>query len=301
MKKSRLSFFTILLFAFIISLLLPNIVSAEDGMNPSVVINFSGLEDVLYYVTLLSKTDTSGPYSALTTDYKLPYYRNGQKDYDIFLKFLNYQDKDGYYFLQYFSKCSDNEPFQLGYYPPAVFKILVYFPETATFAVSDLSYQRYAFDSYFKADVSAYKSEPTSRNFTFTAAKDYDFKSGITSFIVRIVITILLKICIALLFGYNTKTHLLIISLTNLITQTLMNLLLSFINYNQGHTVFLLAFVLLAVVVFAIEAAVYSYSFGYYLKKQGLLKGSTLLYAFAANVASFIIGFWITYLTPGFF
>ncbi|HZW49702.1 MAG TPA: hypothetical protein VFF80_06190 [Bacillota bacterium] len=299
MQKKHLPFFAILLSVFILSLMLPTIAFAEVGMNPSVIIHFNGLDEVIYYVTLLSKNDTTGPYSALTNDYTRSYYRSGQKDYDIFLKFLYYQDVDGYYFLQYFSKCSDNEPFQSGYYPPANFKILVYFPETDAFAVSEQPYERYAFDSSYKVDLSADQNEPTPRNFTITAIKDYDYQSKSRSVIVRIMLTILLEICIALLFKYNTKAYLLIIFLTNLITQTLLYLLLSFVRFHQGQTVFLFAFILLEILVFLIEATIYSISFKYIQKQKALFQSKVLLYSFVANAASFIIGFWISYLIPG--
>ena len=72
---------------------------------PSVVIDFKGLEDENYYVTLLSKTDSTGPYSAITKGPGYTMYESGDEDYDVFLKFAGYEDGDGYYFLQYFKNC----------------------------------------------------------------------------------------------------------------------------------------------------------------------------------------------------
>lgn len=124
------------------------------GPKPSVVIDFKGLEDENYYVTLLSKTDSTGPYSAITKGPGYTMYESGDEDYDVFLKFAGYEDGDGYYFLQYFKNCGDSHRFAWTYYPPVNFKILVYFPDYDAFAVSAEAYERYAFDSYYSVSVS---------------------------------------------------------------------------------------------------------------------------------------------------
>ncbi|MCE5196429.1 MAG: hypothetical protein LLG09_04790 [Negativicutes bacterium] len=300
MKKRCLPICALLLILLFCSVLLSGIAYADVGQKSSVVIRFSGLENVDYYVTLLSQTDTTGPYSALTDQYTKAYYRPGNLNYDIYQRFLHYRDQDGFYFLQYFGKCSNNESFQWSYYPPTVFKILIYLPASNTFAVSE-PYERYAFESYYRATVANSAGEAAAANLTIRAEKDYDFQSEFLSLLLRISITILVKIGIAFLFHYQTKLHLRILLLTSLLTQTSLNLLLNLVHYHWGHVAFLLAFVFLGVFVFAIEATAYCFLFRYYQRKHGLLPGSPVLYALTANAASFISGFWLSYLLPGIF
>ncbi len=300
MKQRGLLTCMLLLFLLLCCLLLSGIVYADVGQKPSIVIKFSGLENVVYYVTLLSETDTTGPYSALTDGYTKTYYRPGNLDYDIYQRFLAYRDQGGFYFLQYFGKCSNNQSFQWGNYPPTVFKILIYFPASNSFAVSG-PYERYAFDSNYQAAVALTPNGTAAEILTVRSENNYSFQSEIVSLLILSGIAILLEIGIALLFHYQSKLHLWIILLTNLVTQTILNLLLSFIHYYRGQVAFLLAFVFLEILVCCIEATVYFYLFRYCQKKNGLLQSNPILYALTANAASFISSFWLTYLLPDIF
>lgn len=60
-----------------------------------------------------------------------------------------------------FRDCTETSEFKWTYYPPQRFKILVYFPETDSFAVSGI-YERYAFDSYYKVDAGDIELKPSS-------------------------------------------------------------------------------------------------------------------------------------------
>ncbi len=133
MKKRAASFVGLFL---AISFLLPMFVFADIGPKPSVVINFENMPDEPYYVTLLSEKESTGPYSAALTEKDMKYDEN-YTDYDIYLKFLEYEDEDGYYFLQYFDECTDTNSYTWGYYPPDKFKVLIYFPTSDTFMVSE--------------------------------------------------------------------------------------------------------------------------------------------------------------------
>lgn len=91
---------------FIIALLVPTLsvtASADTGPKPSVVVNFEGLEQESYSVTLLSDKDSTGPWSK-SNEYKT-YYGNET----IWEKFNTYPDPDGFYFLGCFSDCSDTD------------------------------------------------------------------------------------------------------------------------------------------------------------------------------------------------
>ena len=277
--------------------LFPVLAGADMGPKPSVVIDFKGLEGETYYVTLLSKTDSTGPYSAITkgSDYAL--YESGDGDYDIFLKFAGYEDEDGYYFLQYFRDCGANHRFAWTYYPPVNFKILVYFPDYGTFAVSDAAYERYAFDSYYTVSV---VGTPENGNAAISAEKSYDYSAETVSLIVRIILTIALELAIALLFGYRQKRQLMFIGTVNVVTQIALNVALNMINYRMGWLAFTSFYVLLEIAVFAIEAVMYCTLMNKYSVKA-MPKWKAVVYALCANAASFAAGFGLAMLIPGMF
>ncbi|NLG36379.1 MAG: hypothetical protein GX549_00090, partial [Clostridiales bacterium] len=137
MKKTA----CLLICAFAVLILFPMTARADIGPKPSVVVDFDGLDTHTYYATLLSRQRTTGPYSAPGRDGAYLHYNKDDEDYGIFLKFTEYEDADGYYFLQFFSDCTQTHRFSWTYYPPREFKILLYFPETDSFVVSD-KYER---------------------------------------------------------------------------------------------------------------------------------------------------------------
>lgn len=136
-------------FLLLFTLLIPMTAGADMGPKPSVSVEFRGLEGQTYYATLLSQTDSTGPWSH--SDEYYDYYG----DPDVWEAFNGYEDPDGFYFIGCYEDCSDDQTFSWTYYPPQVFKALVYFPESDTFAVTEDTYERYAFDSYFKVNAAA--------------------------------------------------------------------------------------------------------------------------------------------------
>lgn len=182
-----------LLICMILIISLPVTAKADIGPKPSVRITFTGIEGESYYGTLLSERRSTGPATAWDGYEDYPGWKP-ENEKVIWEKFLGYVDSDGYYFLQEWWDCSESNQLSWTYYPPNPFKILLYFPETDTFYVSDI-YERYAFDSYFTVDLSDYDSSPIS------AEKSYDFTWELISLAARIILTIVLELAIALLFG----------------------------------------------------------------------------------------------------
>jgi len=272
--------------------LFPATARADMGPKPSVVITFEGLEGETYYATLLSDVKSTGPFSALDDD-DLTSARNepGDKDHDVFLKFADYRDADGFYFLQFFQDCSQTQRFSWTYYPPATFKILLYFPEADRFVVSGDTYERYAFDSYYTANVTAAG---------ITAERSYAYSHEILSLFVRIVLTVAVELGIALLFGFGERKLFRFIVLVNLITQIALNVSLNAINYHLGELAFVFFFALLEIAVFIVEAVLYAW----YLKKHSDLKHPVRKawgYSFIANAASFALGLGLAHWIPGIF
>ena len=188
--------------------------------------------------------------------------------------------------------------------------MLCYFPETDTYAVSGI-YERYAFDTYYKVDLS--------EGSVLKAQKNYDYTWETISLAARIVITILLEMGLALMFGYRHKKQLRFLAAVNIVTQILLNILLNVLNFRIGHWAFVFYYVLLELLVILMESILYVLV----LPKMSLSitqdrieaietgkkvsvpktiqKRYTVIYAVVANVASFAIGLLVARLVPGIF
>ena len=290
-------------------LLLPVTVHADMGPKPSVRITFEGLGDELCYGTLLSAKKSTGPSSAWdglnvnARHNENANYSYADLDYKTWKAFVDYEDIDGYYFLQEGWQVNETKELAWTYYPPSPFKILLYFPESDTYVVSGI-YEQYAFDSYFTVDMegidmSSVEPSGVSEDIML-AEKSYDYTWEIISLAARIVITILIEVAIAILFGYWAKKQLTVIAGANAVTQVTLNVLLNIINYNVGSLWFTVAYFGFEVIVFTVEAAL----FGMVLHKLGdrPKKGCVaVIYAFVANVVSFVAGYGLAKIIPGIF
>ena len=286
----------LLLSAMLVFTWLPITARADTGPKPSVRITFENLGDSLCYGTLLSEKPSTGPQSAWGGNEDFAYHNDNERypyatlNYETWKAFVDYEDTDGYYFLQIGWQVNETKELNWTYYPPQKFKILLYFPETDTFLVSGI-YERYAFDSYFSVDVGASMLQ---------VETSYQFGWEILSLLARVCITIALEMAIALLFGFRDKKTLLLLIIVNSATQIILNVLLNIINFNSGQAAFVTGYVLLEIAIFAIEAVVYC-------KMTTLLTHKDrpiwfyILYAFVANAASFVVGLEIAKLIPGIF
>lgn len=294
MKKKIL----LLLFvcAIAVSALSPSAVYADSGPKPSVRVSVENLGGELCYGTLLSKWESSGPQFAWDGTEEGKYLPSGLEE-EIWSAFVNYEDADGYYFLQIAWLCSGERGISWTYYPPSSFKILLYFPERGEggeFLVSGI-YERYAFDSYYTVNLNK-----TDDGGLLIAQKSYDYTWEVVSLICRIVLTILLELGIALLFGFRSRRTLSVILVVNVITQVILNVLLNLINYSQGAFAFIGWYILLEFVVFAVEAVVYALAFRRFAEKK-VPVWKSVLYALTANAFSFAGGILLARYIPGIF
>lgn len=293
MKRTITVLLSFILFAY---LLFPVTAAADTGPKPSVVITFENMGDELCYGTLLSEESTTGPATAWDktaeniSDYGL--------DHDIWKAFVDYEDKDGYYFLQEGWLCSKDKKLEWTYYPPDRFKILLYYPESGTFVTSGI-YERYAFDSYFKVDMDGI-DVTSAKNDVLIAKRSYYLAWELFSLFCRIIVTIVLELIIAFLFGFGRKDLLIWILGVNVITQVLLNITLNFTIHNRGSLSFIASYILLEGMVFIIESALYLVLFP---KTSSLIvpQWKIILYAFTANVVSFGGGMLIAELMPVIF
>lgn len=290
MKKRIVQVFALVL---VCAMLMPITAFADMGPKPSVTVTFTGAEDEIYYATLLSKCKSTGPAWAYDPNDR-DSYQNIRGDQEIWQTFVDYQDADGYYFLQEFWECSQTEEFCWGYYPPSPFKILVYFPEHDWFVVSPI-YERYAFDSYFTVDLSEWSVGQ------ITAEKSYDYSQEMNSLVARILITILLEIVLALIWGYRKARLMALITGVNVVTQIALNVALNLSNYRQGHGGLFGLYLMLEFFVFVIEANLYYRVFPRLSPEHPGLGKRAVWYALAANVLSFAAGWIVIRAIPGIF
>ena len=299
MKRKTGIFFLCLLITFI---LFPITARADIGPKPCVFISFENMGDELCYGTLLSESRSTGPASAwdpAESDGIPEHIFTYGLDYDIWEAFVNYEDSDGYYFLQMAWQCNETKCFSWGYYPPDPFKILLYYPETDTFAISGI-YESYAFDSYFSVDLNQIDSITGSQDTVLIAEKDYHYGWELISLACRIVLTILLEIGIAFLFGFREKRLIAFIAGVNIVTQVILNVKLNIIHYHNGNLSFIFYYFRYEMLVLLIETILYCVL----LNKIGSKKFSGWnppLYALTANVLSFIGGLLLSFFIPGIF
>lgn len=301
--KTRNRIFAALMCAVIMVIILPITANADIGPKPSVRVQFKNMADELCYGTLLSKYDTTGPHSAWDGNEEHIYSHNLEPD--IWRAFVEYEDTDGYYFLQIGWAVSETKEIAWTYYPPTSFKILLYYPETEQYIVSGI-YEKYAFDTYYTVDMdgiyigSVDYNEELSGNERIDAYRSYDYGAEMLSLIARIVITILIEMIVALIFGFRSGKQLLLLIGVNTVTQIILNVLLNIMNYRSGEGAFALFYVLFELVVFAIEAVVYCLLMNKWTDKPKK-KWFYVAYALAANAISFGSGMAVAHIFPGIF
>lgn len=310
MKRKRTRWKNILAVILVLLFFQPITTRADIGPKPSIHVRFENMGESLCYGTLLSKSDSTGPASAWDgTEANARYnekeeYGYKELNYEVWKAFVEYEDEDGYYFLQEGWQVSDMKELAWTYYPPNPFKILLYYPEEGRFVVSGIC-ERYAFDSYYVVDLSEQKengelSVSGNENTTIVVEKNYNYSNEIISLVARIIATIAVEVVIALLFGLRSKRELQIVMIVNMITQILLNLLLNLVNYQAGQMAFVIVYFLLEVLVFIVESGIYCRRLPKAVEHPRK-KSYYIMYAFVANAVSYGVGFEIAKILPGIF
>lgn len=124
MKKRKA---LLLIAAFmIVSTLMTVTVFADTGPKPSVHVSFENMGGEPCYATLLSKTASTGPFYVWDGNEEHIDLSYGFITEDVWRAFVEYDDPDGYFFLQRAVwKVSVSKDLTWGYYPPESFKILL--------------------------------------------------------------------------------------------------------------------------------------------------------------------------------
>ncbi len=265
--------------------------SADMGPKPSLHITFDGLpENEECYATVLSSTLSTGPWRAYTGEYE------PREEGDVARIFREYQDKDGFYYLQRHFDLSRTDTLSWTYYPPSTFKVLLYFPGAKVFMSSDV-YSRYAFDSYFHVDMTDIQlpvepsadQTPILLEETPPTVKSYNYTGEILSLIMRICITIALELAMAFVFLFRNKKQWGFLAVINILTQILLNVFLYFTLYTSGEWMYYLFYLFGEVIVFGVESVLYMLFMNKLTDKKRSM-GLYIGYAAAANGFSFIVG-----------
>lgn len=255
-------------------------VKADMGPKPFISIDFVTEEKETYYVSLITNRE-SGPWTKYDGD------STGLEPEEVLIveKFASYEDSDGFFFISYLQKLEGSSTFEWRYMPPDEFKILIYVVASDRFIVSSDIYQTYAFGSYFKAEVDFTRGEIL--NFT----KNYDYGKEISAFLIRVLITILVEIGLALLFRFKGKALAIVIAV-NILTQVILNLFIQITYYYSGAFYYYFYFFLLEIAVIILEYFIYYFTFG---RKKENYRGSLGLYVVVANVLTAILTFFLPF------
>ncbi len=279
--------------ALLLVCLLPLWAAADTGPKPSITVTPEGFGEDACYLTLLSQTETTGPWSkhesfAASKDS----YGNPEADEAIWTAFNDYEDADGFYFLGCYGEVTGGQVFCWSYYPPDTFKVLAYFPDSGTFAVGPVT-ERKEFSA-------RYTVSPSETGETLLIEKARNQEAENKSFVGRLVLTLALELAVAVGFAFRTKRQIITIVCMNLITQVGLNQVITHIFPVVSSRWYWPSLLVLEVLIFLVEGAVYARLLPRW-KKDPAAVCHPWGYALAANVASFGVGLILARLIPGMF
>lgn len=279
-----------LLACFALALAVPFAAFADIGPKPEVTVQTTGLSGDCW-VTLLAEETVIGPWHETE---KGTVAAVEPEEAPVLDAFDAFEDPDGYHFLQWFDRVQDASPATWSYMAPKHFKILFWFPESGSYAVTE-KLDRYAYSAVYQVDFSGF--DPAAGEVqTVAAQKNYDYAGEALGLAARFVLTLAVELLIALPFGYLKRQYLRVLLIANLATQLALNLALNLTAYYSGSLAMWVFYPLYELAVFIVEAVVFRLAF-----KPEAGKGHPVLYAFVANVASYAFGLWLGNVVPALF
>ena len=279
--------------ALLLVCLLPLWAAADTGPKPSITVTPEGFGEDACYLTLLSQTETTGPWSkqesfAASKDS----YGDPEADEAIWTAFNDYEDADGFYFLGCYGEVTGGQMFCWSYYPPDTFKVLAYFPDSGTFAVGPVT--------EWEEFSARYTVSPSETGETLLIEKARNQEAENKSFVGRLVLTLALELAVAVVFTFRAKRQIITIVCMNLITQVGLNQAITHLFPVVSSRWYWPGLLVLEVLIFLVEGAVYARLLPKW-KKDPAAVCHPWKYALAANVASFGLGLILARLIPGMF
>ena len=260
---------------------------ADIGPKPSVTVDVEGRPDETVYATLLSNVEIYGPWFRITEDNIEGAGSFGTVDAprEAYEAFLEYEDPDGYMLMNQIFTLKGDESFSWSYYPPKEFKVAIYVPSENRLFVS-AAMERDAFESFFSAVIPDLSSTEASLQIQpLYVTEDIRTGNAVGAFAIRMILTVLVELGLALLFKYRAKREIITIIITNIVTQGLLNLIMGLLDYTSGGLVWFIFFPILELLVFVIELIVYLIVF------RDHSKGKTFGYTLLANFLTMALGF----------
>ena len=261
----------------LISLLLFNPLKINNGYDQNTRITFNGINETCYG-TLLSKTSVSGSWSS-----EIAFDLNAPDNVKEFFK--DFKDEDNYFYLNYFQDVSDGYLYW-PFYPPQDFKILLYYPDSDTFILSEGPISRYALSSTYTVTV---------ENGSMIVERNYDYLHMLTNTLIRILICTLAPCLITLLFYRPLKKDYPLIISNNLIFQIVIHILISLYSYKNGFSI-VEYFMFLW-----IPHLLFAFYQGHLYKNRSYSIGSAYFAALSSQAGAYAAGLLLVDLLPGLF
>lgn len=268
----------------------PLIVKADMGPKPLITINFENFSEDIIYVAFYSQDNLVSPVKTGDTN---------QVPVDIQEKFAGYTDSNNFgYCEEIWIVTKEKSRLFYSYMTPNVFKIVVYYPQADKFYESDIN-NKYAYLASYKADLAKVEYHNIRLDYHIKTFSESFFKDGL---VVNMILTLIIELGIAFLFNIRAKKDIGIIILTNIFTQLLLDFRIYQINKTSGGPAVLVAFIVMEIIIFAIEIVIYEIFISDSFTKVKLEDGreniyeaktnrvKPVLYALAANFASLFIG-----------
>lgn len=279
---------TVLGVILIIIALLPTTIYADVGPKPSLEIIVKGMDSENYWLDLL-----------VTDESKYSWLDISDKEREKVKKLEEYEDEEGFHPALLVGtqvplsgklkgeKQKDNTYSHVFSYvgTPELFKIAI-LTEDNTLIISDIIHRK-NFNSTVELD---FTGETLQGDIILSAGKAREITPiGKISlgFITRLILTLIIEIGIALLFGFTLRKSGKILIGTNTITQITLNIVVLWINLIYGMLAALIIFVFIEILIMTFETWIY----GKYLIEKSMKR--RVVYGIIANLASLVIGFWI--------
>ncbi|MDO5121819.1 MAG: hypothetical protein Q4D46_07025 [Erysipelotrichaceae bacterium] len=235
-------------------------VHADMGPKPDLVIDFSGIHEPCV-VTVLSTVKSYGPNQPMQTAW-MPWWdeQAPEIDKEIYQKFIDETkllNEDRTEQLYFWGVLAQNSPYVFGYYPPETFYVLVYFPETDSFMLSEESYTRTVFHTELAITVENGKLLFNARQPLYGIMKSWKDNDAV---VLRLLVTVITEIVIGMFFMKYTHKSMLTVIGVNVITQILLNIVIWLRYYVLSNSVSTYFPVLAGteVLIFLIEGFIYS-------------------------------------------
>lgn len=256
---------------------------ADCGPKPSTTITVHTGGGERAVVTLLGEKESYGPNNRVEQgEEPFSYLALNDVEAEAWDVFRDYADPDGYCFL---GELWDSNV-DWSYWPPETFKIAVYYPDYGVLWVSEDSYDRYAFHSDYRLTLPALGAGAQSGEVDMVLKKESDIPAELFGLLWRIVLTIVIELSVARVFGFDSKRQKQVLLRVNLITQIGLNVLLWVWYYWSGPLEAMIGLAAAELVVLIAESIAY---LRWLREDEGKLR--TLGYTLCANLASVLIGF----------